>query len=253
MVIEQDPESIYQEACARADAEGVPVSVRHVASVCHDQLAARGVGVYILGDLGMVEPACATTEIVEQMVELQITLGEGPAVTAMADGEPVLAADLSHRRHLARWPVFGPAAAAVSLSAIFAFPLLMGQITVGALEVYRTGVLPLSGDELEVALAFAEVMTSQLIDQVAEVGAPDMETFAVEGLHGRWQTVHQATGMVSVQLRCTLTEALLRLRGQAYATGRRLSDVAEDVIGGLLRLRRDDSPGIPEEGDDAYE
>jgi hypothetical protein len=253
VVIEQDPESIYEEACARAKAEGAPVSVRHVAAVCHDQFAARGVGVYVLGDLGMAEPACATTETVERMVELQITLGEGPAVAAMADGEPVLAADLSRRRHLARWPVFGPAAMAESLSAVFAIPLLMGEITVGALEVYRTGVLPLSGDELELALAFAEVMTSQLIDQVAEIGASDSEAFAVEGLHGRWQTVHQATGMVSIQLCCTLTEASLRLRGHAYATGRRLSGVAEDVIAGLLRLRPDDSSGIPEEGDDAHE
>lgn len=245
MVIEQDPESIFQEARARARADGTPVSVRHVASVCHDQFAARGVGVYLCGDLGVAEPACATTDIIERMIELQITLGEGPALTAMHDGLPVLVSDLSHQQHLARWPVFGPAAMAESVSAVYAFPLLMGQITVGALEVYRARAVPLSGDEVDLALVFAAVMTGQLLIQMAAVGAPDVEALVVEGFHGRWQTVHQATGMVSVQLGCTLAEAWLRLRGHAYATGRRLPDVADDVIEGVLRLPPDDWSGIP--------
>ncbi|QUQ67196.1 GAF and ANTAR domain-containing protein [Kutzneria sp. CA-103260] len=252
MVIEQEPESIYQEARARARAEGTPVSVRHVASVCHEWLGALGVGVYLLGDLGVAEPACATTDTVERMIELQITLGEGPALTAVRDGLPVLVADLSHQQLLARWPVFGPDAAAESVSAVFAFPLLMGQITVGVLEVYRAREGALSSDELDLALAFAEVMTSQLINQVVEAGALDEEALAVDEFHGRWQTVHQATGMVSVQLSCTLAEALLRLRGHAYATDRRLSDVADDVIGGVLRLRPNDAPGIHRSRDDEH-
>ncbi|GAA3435969.1 GAF and ANTAR domain-containing protein [Kutzneria kofuensis] len=252
MVIEQDPQNIYEEVRARAQADGRPVSVRHVALVCHEQLTACGVGVYLVGD-GGTEPACATTDAVERMIELQITLGEGPALTAIHAGVPVLVADLAHQENLTRWPVFGSAAAAHSSFAVFAFPLLMGEITVGALEVYRTREVPLSGDELNLALVFAEVMTAQLITEVVDVDEPDAEELVVEGFHGRWLTVHQATGMLSVQLRCTLTEAFLRLRGHAYASGRRLSDVADDVVDGVLRLWPDDSPGISGCGDDDHE
>ena len=39
----------------------------------------------------------------------------------------------------------------------------------------------------------------------------------------------------------TLTEALVRLRGHAYATDRRLSEVAADVVAGRLHLDRDQS------------
>ncbi|MEV4319579.1 ANTAR domain-containing protein [Actinocrispum sp. NPDC049592] len=42
--------------------------------------------------------------------------------------------------------------------------------------------------------------------------------------------VHQATGMITIQLGITLAEALLRLRAHAYATGRTVSAVAADVV-----------------------
>ena len=50
--------------------------------------------------------------------------------------------------------------------------------------------------------------------------------------------VHQATGMISVQLEVSAAEALVRLRAHAYAEGRTLRDVAADVVGRRLRLGR---------------
>jgi hypothetical protein len=48
--------------------------------------------------------------------------------------------------------------------------------------------------------------------------------------------VHQASGMVSEQLRVSAGEALLRLRAHAFANDRPLNAVAEDVIARRLRL-----------------
>ncbi|MEU7162435.1 ANTAR domain-containing protein [Streptomyces chrestomyceticus] len=45
--------------------------------------------------------------------------------------------------------------------------------------------------------------------------------------------VHQATGVLSVQLGVPLAEALARLRAQAYAAGRSLSETARDIVNGL--------------------
>ena len=42
--------------------------------------------------------------------------------------------------------------------------------------------------------------------------------------------VHQATGMVLVQLNTTATDAFLRLRSHAFASGRTVQDVAHDVV-----------------------
>jgi AmiR/NasT family two-component response regulator len=48
--------------------------------------------------------------------------------------------------------------------------------------------------------------------------------------------VDQAQGMVMVDLRISLAEALVRLRAHAFVEGRPVADVARDIVGGRLRL-----------------
>lgn len=55
----------------------------------------------------------------------------------------------------------------------------------------------------------------------------------------RRAVVHQAAGMVSVQLDLTVTDALARLRGYAYAQNRRLADICADVVARRLSFTRD--------------
>ncbi len=47
--------------------------------------------------------------------------------------------------------------------------------------------------------------------------------------------VHNAAGMVSVQLGISVTEALIRLRAYAFSNDRLLTDVADDVVARRLR------------------
>ncbi|MFC3453524.1 ANTAR domain-containing protein [Amycolatopsis speibonae] len=49
--------------------------------------------------------------------------------------------------------------------------------------------------------------------------------------------VHQATGMVSVRLAIGLADALARLRAHAYLYGRKLSEVADDVVWRRITFR----------------
>jgi hypothetical protein len=48
--------------------------------------------------------------------------------------------------------------------------------------------------------------------------------------------VHQAAGMVAVQLGIDVADAVLRLRAHAFATGTPLQKVAEDVVDRRLRF-----------------
>ena len=52
--------------------------------------------------------------------------------------------------------------------------------------------------------------------------------------------VHLASGMVAVQLSITVDEALDRLRGKAFRDGRRITDLADDIVQRRLTLTRDD-------------
>ena len=48
--------------------------------------------------------------------------------------------------------------------------------------------------------------------------------------------IHQASGMVAAQLNVSVAQALIRLRGYAFGQGRRLNEVAVDVLARRLRL-----------------
>ena len=54
--------------------------------------------------------------------------------------------------------------------------------------------------------------------------------------------VHQATGMVSVQLGVSVESAFAQLRAYAFANDRRLSEVATAVVDRRLRFPPDGSP-----------
>ncbi len=226
-----------------ARAEGVPVAVRHVCVACAAAVQASGVGLYLLGELSLCEPLYVTNPVSEQVAELQVTLGEGPGTEALGEDHPVLVPALSSDASLLRWPVFAPAAVAAGVPAVFAFPLVMGAIAVGALEIHRSQEGELSAAELAEALLFADAALPPVLDYLSGPGPTDgPPDLPGSGFEYRWAVVHQATGMVSVQLGSDLTVAFLRLRAHAYLTGRRLSQVASDVVERTLRF--DPDPGI---------
>ncbi len=213
-----------------AQAEGAPVSIRHVCQACANAMQASGVALYVIGDLGLGEPVHATGPVSERVAELQVTLGEGPAVLALAEVRAVAAPDLSGRQARRDWPVFAAQAWAMGIRAVFVYPLAMGAITIGTLEVHRVVPGGLSAAERIDALLYAEVAMHLILDRVQDVPTLAERQLFDSDFGQRWAVVHQATGMVSGQLDADLTTAFLRLRAHAFSTGRRLSEVADDVV-----------------------
>jgi hypothetical protein len=81
----------------------------------------------------------------------------------------------------------------------------------------------------------AEVATSAVL--FLQSGAPVGTMAATLSLAGSNRiVVHQATGMVSVQLGVTVGDALARLRGFAVTADRPLEQVAADVVARKLRF-----------------
>jgi hypothetical protein len=125
--------------------------------------------------------------------------------------------------------------------AVFAFPMRIGAIRVGALDLYRDTAGRLTAEELVEALAFADAATVIVLHLQDHEGRDGVNAALAEPIDSRAE-VHQATGMITIQLGIGLAEALLRLRAHAYASGRTVSDVAADVVN--RRMYFDDSdPG----------
>src|SRR5258708_14840772 len=88
----------------------------------------------------------STNGVGELMERLQADLGEGPCIDAYHQDRPVLEPDLASPR-LARWVAFSAPAVAAGVRAVFGFPLRVGAIRLGALNLYSDRPGPLSCDQ----------------------------------------------------------------------------------------------------------
>jgi len=177
---------------------------------------------------------CATDKVSKIIEDLQYTLGEGPCVDAYHQDEVVAEPDLAQPASR-RWHAFTPPALEAGVRAIFGFPLRVGTVRLGALNLYRDRPSPLTADQHADALVIADLTARWVLE--AQAGAPS-DTLAAELEVGAdfHFAVHNAAGMVSVQLAISVTEALIRLRAYAFSNNRLLADVAQDVIARRLRL-----------------
>ncbi|MEV0275185.1 hypothetical protein AB0I22_02190 [Streptomyces sp. NPDC050610] len=202
-----------------------------------EALGADGVTVTMTVDTGVTrhtERLWAHGDIATAFTDLQAALGEGPEPDAMRDGSAVLVPDLDAVR-ADRWPLLLPAASALPVGAVFSFPLGVGAIQVGALTLLRSRPGPLTGEQLDDCLALASALTAIALEDghtAMSVGSLSAES------PGQWHqaVVHQATGMVSVQLSVSLGEALLRMRAMAFSRDQPIVELSRDVVARRLRF-----------------
>jgi hypothetical protein len=180
----------------------------------------------------------ASDPVSARVEQLQFLLGEGPCRDAYAGTGPVLAEDLRSPVWQEQWPAFAPAAVLSGAQAVFALPLHVGDTRVGVLDLYRDTAGGLADHALSDALVFADAVTELLLAETVEDGEGESRMLADgRGEHlPQRAAVHQATGMISVQLAVPVEDALARLRAYAFAAGRELDEVAADVLARRLRF-----------------
>ena len=225
---------------AAAHEGDAPVSIAALCRAAVLRLEVDGVSVTAVSGPVAREPVCASDEVSARLEEFQFTMGEGPGADDFRLGSPMLIPELDSMA--ARWPGFVPAAVAAGARAMFSFPLQAGVIQVGVLSLYRARPGALGVEDLADALVFADIAMQLLLDSSAGItGSPDYRP--LDGVAGARAEVHQATGMISVQLGVSLEEAFVRLRAHAFGSGASLGDVAGEVVRRRLRFGPGAAPG----------
>ena len=228
------PGGRLQRILAELSAGGQGWSSARLCEACAEVVGVSGAGVMLMSGDVPQGSLCTTNAVSGLIEELQYTLGEGPCVDAYQQDRAVAEPDLADP-DTRRWPVFSPPAVQAGVRAVFGFPLRVGTVRLGALNLYRDRPGPLSGDQHADALVVADVAARWVLE--AQAGAPP-DTVAEE-LEARADfhfAVHNAAGMVSVQEGISVTEALIRLRAFAFSSDRLLAEVAGDVVARRLRL-----------------
>jgi len=203
-------------------------------SVCRSAtrlLQMSGSSVLLMGE-GTFPSVAGAYGVSVTVQDLELTLGEGPASDAYAQGAPVLVSDLDS--FSSRWPQFARSLSQTGIQGVYALPLQVGAIKLGVLVLYGTEPVVLEGRGLASALLVADMVANQVLDLQAGIVSESL-AWGLEVDDYR-AVVHQATGMISVQLECGIGEALARLRGRAFASERPIDQVAADVVTGELRF-----------------
>ncbi|CAN5654245.1 GAF domain-containing protein [soil metagenome] len=197
------------------------------------ELDATGAAVNMMSPPGSTPSVIGTSDDASTRVDdLQFIVGEGPCHDALPTGRPVHSADLSTET---RWPGYCSAALDCGIGSVYAFPLQVGAVDLGVLDLYMSRPRPLSEEDVSVALAFAEMATECLLHTDATANASFLNPGLQSALGSRAH-LYQAQGMVMVDQDISLTDALVRIRTFSFTHRRAISDVARDIVAGTLAM-----------------
>jgi hypothetical protein len=201
---------------------------RHLCRPFLIALPITGASVAVISSAGVQSTLCTSDSVAARIDELHFELGEGPQWSAARSGVIVQIPDVAADAHR-DWPVFGTALRELPVGALFCVPLKMGAVSLGAATLYRDLPGALTANQEISALAIASAIASTAVQRAmwsSSVDAPP-DSAAMPALR---REVHQATGMILVQLDTSATIAYSRLQAYAFANGRTVQSVAHDIV-----------------------
>jgi hypothetical protein len=201
-----------------------------------ERLSITGASISVFDNSGRQISVCSTDALATRLDEVQFELGVGPSWEAMRTVAPVMVEDVAVPGPSIS-PLFGAALVGLPVHSIFAFPMVIGAVVVGVVSLYRDRPALLSEFEVEHATVITRQVTGTAVRLALRSAEADTEPGGRTLAPTMRREVHQATGILSVHLDLTATEAFLRLRAHSFSTGRSIQEIAHDVVSRVLDFR----------------
>ena len=200
---------------------------------------ADGAGLTLLeGDRPVM--VVTTAPFVREVDDIQYGLGQGPCITAAADGQTVISGSLGGD---SRWPRFGARVARLGVHSAVSLPLVTVEGVVGALNVYAHGKQVFDERAAELGELFAvpaaiAVQNAQVLAQARRLAGQLQHALASRGV------IDRAVGIVMSRSGDTEEEALGRLRTLSQHEHRKLLAVAQGIVDEAVRRARARHTGV---------
>jgi hypothetical protein len=208
----------------RFDGQGLGTGA--LCEVAVEFLELDGSGIALSSDDNVLTTLCTSDPLAQELMDLEVIVGEGPATHASQHGA-IEVPNLLNATF--RWPLYSPHALDLGVRAVFGFEVRLGAIRFGALNLLRKRSGPLSGTQVSDGYLMASVIARSILSQQAGVTSEDLS-----GEIGVTSTldfsVHQAAGMIAIQGSMSVRDALVTLRAHAFASNCQLSELAERVV-----------------------
>jgi GAF domain-containing protein len=176
----------------------------------------------------------ATAAFVSQVDAIQYGIGEGPCITAAAEGRTLRSGSLGTDR---QWPRFGPRVARLGVHSALSIPLVTQAGVLGAMNIYAHehdafDEHAASIGELFSAPAAIAVQNAQVLAQTKRLAAQLQNALTNRA------TIDHAIGIVMSRVGCGPDEAFGRLRQMSQNENQKLHVVALHVVGEAVRRAR---------------
>jgi GAF domain-containing protein len=176
----------------------------------------------------------ASASFVEAVDAIQYGLGEGPCITAAAEGRTIRSGSLGGD---ATWPRFGPRVGRLGVHSALSLPLKTPEVVVGAMNVYAHRKDAFDAHAARVGELFAvpaaiAVQNAQVLSQTKRL-AEQLQTALISR-----SVIDQAMGIVMSRAGCTADEAMQRLRDRSQTENTKLSVLARSIVEDAVRRAR---------------
>ncbi|HEY2042072.1 MAG TPA: GAF and ANTAR domain-containing protein [Jatrophihabitans sp.] len=194
---------------------------------------ADGAGLTLL-EKGHADVMVASASFVEAIDAIQYSLGEGPCITAAAEGRTIRSGSLGGDT---AWPRFGPRIGRLGVHSVLSLPLITADVVVGAMNVYAHSKNAFDEDAARVGELFAvpaaiAVQNAQVLAQTKRL-ATQLQTALISR-----SVIDQAMGIVMSRTGCTSDDAMGRLRERSQAENIKLSTLAHSIVEDAVRRAR---------------
>jgi hypothetical protein len=202
-------------------------------SACVDVLEVTGAGITVMAG-GQTGPLCVSDARTAVLEDLQFTAGEGPCRDAYDTRRPVSATRLDVAAS-ERWPAFVDLAISSGIGAVFAYPLSASGAAIGVLTLYQDASGALSTGQHDDSVMMAEILTEALLS-LQDLAPDGVLAAELDDAVAYRAQIHQASGMVSIQLGVSPHDALSLIRAYAFSHDMPVDQVAVEIVGRRLRL-----------------
>lgn len=204
-----------------------------LATRCVELVDADAAGILLADGNGKLRVMAASSEQVRLIELFQIQNDEGPCLEAHASGQPVIQTDL--RSAIDRWPQFTPYAVGAGFESVYAMPLRLRTIVIGALNLFRTKAGAMPDADVRLAQALADVASIAILQDQAARETEIRDGHLQHALNSRI-LIEQAKGMLAERAHLDMSEAFDVIRSYARSNNRQLTAVAKEVISGGVPL-----------------
>ncbi len=194
-------------------------------------LDAAAAGILLADTEGHLRVMAASTEQIELLELFQIQNDEGPCLDCYHTGAVVVA----NLDAASPWPQFAPESVRAGFPAVCAVPLRLKDVVLGCLNLFMAEPVALSDADVALAQALAHVASIAIVQDTITREAAIREGQLQHALNSRI-AIEQAKGMIAERGNVDMDTAFSRMRAFARNSNRGLTEVAEAVVAGTLKI-----------------